>query len=69
MRRPAPVVLVVVAEILRCASNDIDDVIALIKAGKGSTACPRLGQPTQPAVPAQDDGGAANRVDDRRYTP
>ncbi len=37
------------------ASNDIDDVIALIKAGKGSTACPRLGQQAPPAVPAQDD--------------
>ncbi len=35
------------------ASNDIEEVIPLIQDGQsGSTACPRLGQSAQPAVPA-----------------
>ncbi|MGZ5431560.1 MAG: hypothetical protein ACXWH7_01435 [Thermoanaerobaculia bacterium] len=41
------------------ASNDVEDVIGVIEAGPGSTACPRLGQEALPAVPAQDDRATA----------
>jgi hypothetical protein len=57
MRRPSPL------RSFAKASNDIADVIALLKAGQRSTACPRLGQPAPPAVPAQDDGLVSRETD------
>ena len=49
--------------ILAKASNDIADVIPLTKAGNWKrTACPRLGQPAPPAVPAQDDSECVRRA-------